>query len=257
MSYKIVIPARFASTRLPGKPLLPLAGKPILQHVYQQAIQSSADEVLIATDDKRIYQVAESFGAKVLLTDSRHENGTDRIAEVAQIQNWSDEQVVVNLQGDEPMMPVALIETVAQGLLQNSTAGISSLCTPIVEYADFIDPNVVKVVLDLQGFALYFSRAPIPFDRELKQQNKQQLSEKINSYRHIGMYAYRAGFLHQYQNMQVTQVEQAESLEQLRALYYGVRIHMGVVTDMPAHGVDTKEDLMRLETQFADYLNKE
>ncbi len=247
MSYKIVIPARFASTRLPGKPLLPLAGKPILQYVYQQAIQSHADEVLIATDDERIYEVAKGFGADVILTAKHHENGTDRIAEVAQKRNWEENQVVVNVQGDEPLIPVDLIEKVAKGLLNNPAAGMSSLCTSIEDYADFIDPNVVKVVLNAQGFAMYFSRSPIPFDRELNRQQQAQLSTHINCYRHIGMYAYRAGFLQQYQSMQIAEIEQTESLEQLRALYYGVRIYMSQVADMPAHGVDTAEDLARLE----------
>lgn len=248
MSYKIVIPARFASSRLPGKPLLPIAGKPIIEHVYERASSSCADEVIIATDYKRIYEAAKGFGAKVVMTNENHENGTDRIAEVAQLYAWDDEQIIVNLQGDEPLMPTKLVEQVAQSLIDNPEAGMSSLCAPIIDDEDFFNPNIVKVVLNQAGFALYFSRAPIPFDRQLNLANNKSLSDKLPSYRHIGMYAYRAGFLKQYQNMQVAQVEQAECLEQLRALWYGVKIHMSVTQEIPTHGVDTQADLERIES---------
>lgn len=252
MSYKIVIPARFASSRLPGKPLLPIAGKPMIEHVYERAKQSSADEVVIATDDERIYEVATSFGAKVVMTSENHENGTDRIAEVAQICGWDDEQIIVNLQGDEPLMPTELVEQVVQSLIQNTQAGMSSVCAPIINADDFFNPNIVKVVLNQEGFALYFSRAPIPFDRQLNLENTKSISDKLPSYRHIGMYAYRAVFLKQYQNMQVAGVEQAECLEQLRALWYGVKIHMSVTQEVPAHGVDTQADLERIESILAE-----
>lgn len=251
MSYKVVIPARFASSRLPGKPLLNIAGKPMIEHVYEQALATAAEEVIIATDDERIYEAAREFNAKVVMTDKNHENGTDRIAEVAQIQGWDDEQIIVNLQGDEPLMPTALVEQVAQSLMQYPEAGISSLCTPINSGNDLFNPNVVKVILNQDGFALYFSRAPIPFDRQLNAEVPNSLSDKITSYRHIGMYAYRARFLKQYQTMQVAGIEKAECLEQLRALWYGVKIHMSVVQEMPAHGVDTQEDLQHIESILA------
>ncbi len=246
-SYKIVIPARFGSSRLPGKPLIDLAGKPMIQHVYERALATGVQDVVIATDDDRIFATAQEFGAQVVMTRKDHENGTERIAEVARALNWQDTDVVVNLQGDEPLIPRSLIDLTAQGLLQNENAGMSSLCTPITDAADAFDPNVVKAVLDNNGFALYFSRAPIPWDRDLYKNGDSKVTKKSAVYRHIGMYGYRVSFLKQYQKMEATPLEQAECLEQLRALGYGVKIHMSVIDQAPGHGVDTLEDAKRVE----------
>lgn len=249
--YKIVIPARYGSSRLPGKPLINLAGKPMIQHVYERAKATEASEIVIATDDQRIFDVAQGFGAEVVMTSVDHENGTERIAEVASLKGWPENTVIVNLQGDEPLIPVELIQLTAQGLILNPQAGISSLCTQIKDVKDFFNPNVVKVVMDNLGFALYFSRAPIPWDRDLYKQDQQLLSEIAPAYRHIGMYGYRVGFLNEYQDMVTTPIERAESLEQLRALCFGVKIHMSVIEKAPGHGVDTFEDIAMVEQQLA------
>jgi len=245
--YKIVIPARFGSSRLPGKPLIDLAGKPMIQHVYERAQATGNAEIVIATDDQRIFDVAKGFGAQVVMTSIDHENGTERIAQVAKEMKWRDSDVIVNLQGDEPLIPQELIELTAQGLLKNPQAGMSSLCAPIDEASDVFDPNVVKAVLDNKGFALYFSRAPIPWDRDLYKNGQDEITQQSAVYRHIGMYGYRVSFLKQYEEMNATALERAESLEQLRALSYGVKIHMSIIDQPPGHGVDTAEDAQRVE----------
>lgn len=245
--YKIVIPARYGSSRLPGKPLIELAGKPMVQHVYERALATGVKEVVIATDDQRIYDAALGFGADVVMTRIDHENGTERIAEVAKIRNWKDQDVIVNLQGDEPLIPQKLIELTAQGLLDNPDAGMSSLCTPITSPHDAFDFNVVKTVLDNRGFAMYFSRASIPWDRDLYKNGLTEVTQQSAVYRHIGMYGYRVSFLRQYGNMEVTSLERVEALEQLRALCYGVKIHMSVIDEPPGHGVDTPDDAVRVE----------
>jgi 3-deoxy-manno-octulosonate cytidylyltransferase (CMP-KDO synthetase) len=246
-SFKIVIPARFSSSRLPGKPLISLAGKPMIQHVYERALATGVEDIVIATDDERIEQAAQSFGAQVVMTSPKHENGTERIAEVARIKNWSADTVIVNLQGDEPLIPKSLIELTAKGLLEHSEAGMSSICTPIHSDADAFNPNVVKVVLNKDNFALYFSRASIPWDRDAYKNNQAHKTQKMPVYRHIGMYGYRVSFLQQYSAMQPCVLETTEALEQLRALWYGVKIHMGVIDQAPSHGVDTLEDARRVE----------
>ncbi len=245
--FKIVIPARYGSSRLPGKPLIELAGKPMIQHVYERACAVGVSDIVIATDDDRIKTVAEGFGANVVMTNPNHENGTERIAEVAEKLGWADDDVIVNLQGDEPLIPKALIELTAQGLLENPEAGMSSLCTPIESAKDAFDPNVVKTVLANNGFALYFSRAPIPWDRDLYKQGQGIKTNLAPVYRHIGMYGYRVSFLRDYKTMEMTPLEKAECLEQLRALCYGVKIHMGVIAEPPGHGVDTQQDVERVE----------
>jgi len=245
--FKIVIPARYGSSRLPGKPLIELAGKPMIQHVYERALAVGVKDVVIATDDDRIKTVAEGFGAHVVMTDPDHENGTERIAEVAEKLGWAPDDVVVNLQGDEPLIPKSLIELTAKGLLENSEAGMSSLCTPVESAEDAFNPNVVKTVLANNGFALYFSRAPIPWDRDLYKQGQAQKTELAPVYRHIGMYGYRVSFLRDYKTMEMTALEKAECLEQLRALCYGVKIHMSVIDEPPGHGVDTPQDVARVE----------
>lgn len=250
-AYKIVIPARYGSSRLPGKPLVSLAGKPMIQHVYERALATGVKDIVIATDDQRIFDVAQGFGAHVVMTSVDHENGTERIAEVAQKLGWSGDDVIVNVQGDEPLIPRELIELTAKGLLEHPQAGMSSLCTPIESAEDAFDPNAVKVVLDNTGFAMYFSRAPIPWDRDLYKEGQTKVTQVAPVYRHIGMYGYRVSFLQQYSSMEMTALEQTECLEQLRALCYGVKIHMGVIDEPPGHGVDTPDDVARVEAQLA------
>jgi 3-deoxy-manno-octulosonate cytidylyltransferase (CMP-KDO synthetase) len=228
-----------------------MAGKPMVQHVYERALATGVGDIVIATDDQRIFDVAKGFGANVVMTSVEHENGTERIAEVAHKLGWGADDVIVNVQGDEPLIPRELIELTAKGLLDHPEAGMSSLCSPIGSAEDAFDPNAVKVVLDNAGFAMYFSRASIPWDRDLYKSGQTKLTQIAPVYRHIGMYGYRVSFLQQYATMEMTALEQAECLEQLRALCYGVKIHMGVIDQPPGHGVDTPEDVARVEAQLA------
>lgn len=242
----IVIPARYASTRLPGKPLLELAGKPMIQHVYERAIAVDGfAEVVIATDDERIQWMCESFGASVSMTSTEHETGSDRLAEVVSLRGWSDDQIVVNLQGDEPLTPTANLTQLAYNLQQHPEAAIATLSAPIDNDEDFNNPNIVKLVKDDMNMALYFSRAPIPYQRERY--------EPLSSYalRHIGMYAYRASFLKAFAQLEPAPVERLEKLEQLRALYHGYMIHVDSATEVPSHGVDTQEDIQRVSELLA------
>ncbi len=243
MSFVVVIPARFASTRLPGKPLLDIAGRPMIEHVWRCAKQSDASEVVIATDDTRIADAAIKFGAQVAMTRIDHPSGTDRLQEVAAQRKWSSEQVVVNVQGDEPLIPPAVINQVADLLLTQATAAdIATLCEAIHDEAQFRDPNVVKVVCDTAMQALYFSRAPIPWPREgmpLLQKN----GEAVWGYRHIGLYAYRTNFLHRYVQWEPCLLENSEKLEQLRALYQGGVIQVAESCLPIPGGVDTQQDL--------------
>ncbi len=246
-SFKVVIPARYASTRLPGKPLRELIGKPMLQHVWEAAGECGADQIVIATDDARIEQAAQQFGAEVCMTASTHASGTDRLGEVVTTLGWSDDTIVVNVQGDEPLMPPALIDQVAGDLAGNSEASIATVATPLVAAGEFFDPNVVKVVQDKAGYALYFSRAPIPWDRDLLMDDVKALPIGIMPLRHIGIYAYRVAYLNRYAEMRPCPLEQAEQLEQLRALWYGERIHVAEAGQRPGPGVDTEDDLMIAE----------
>lgn len=241
----LVIPSRYASTRLPGKPLRLIAGKPMIQHVYERA-QAAADilgfkEIIVATDDERIQQTCESFGAEVCMTSSEHETGSDRLAEVVEIKQWSDDTIVVNLQGDEPLTPIESLKQVAENLAKNPEALMSTLSTAIQTDAEYNDPNVVKVVTDKQGLAMYFSRAAIPFQRD------EGISVYHFAQRHIGIYAYRASYLKSFAKMEACQTEQLEKLEQLRAMWFGARIHVAVAEQVPGHGVDTEEDLIAVE----------
>lgn len=245
--YKIVIPARFGSSRLPGKPLIELAGKPMIQHVYERALETGMADIVIATDDARIESVCQSFGADVMMTSIDHDNGTERIAEVAQAKGWAGDTVVVNLQGDEPLIPRVLIEQTASSLINHPEAGMSSVCTALTSDEDVFDPNVVKVVLDRRGFAMYFSRASIPWDRDGYRMSPGVMTQAMPVYRHIGMYGYRVSFLGEYNRMEACALENTESLEQLRALWYGVRIHMAVIDEAPGHGVDTPDDVPKVE----------
>ncbi|WP_455210350.1 3-deoxy-manno-octulosonate cytidylyltransferase [Kaarinaea lacus] len=253
MNFSVVIPARFASSRLPGKPLLDIAGKPLIQHVYECAANSNANRVIIATDDARIESVAKSFGANVCMTSSYHRSGTERIAEVIQTLRFNRDDIVVNVQGDEPMLPPELINQVALQIHEYAEAKMSTLCARIYDDADLFNPNIVKVVRDNLGYALYFSRSPIPWDRSRFPSQMSQFAfhnlavcEHNAYYKHIGLYAYTAGFILQYINYPLSTLEQLESLEQLRALQNGHRIYVGEAQQDCGIGVDTEEDLHKV-----------
>lgn len=245
MGFYVIIPARYASTRLPGKPLLEIDGRPMIQHVWQRASESGAERIIIATDDERIATVATAFGAEVCMTRSDHSSGSERLAEVCTQLALPTEQVVVNLQGDEPMLPVVLLRQVADALLRGD-AGMASLYAPIENGQELFDPNVVKVVLNAQGQALYFSRAPLPWARDAFANDQRSLPAQGGFYRHLGVYAYRAGFLRQYVAWPSCELERMESLEQLRVLWYGHPIQMVQAMVSPGPGVDTAEDLERV-----------
>lgn len=238
--FVVVIPARYASTRLPGKALREMHGKPMIQHVYERGCASGASEVVIATDDDRIAEAAESFGATVCMTGDQHESGTERIAEVADLLDWPDEQIVVNLQGDEPTMPAALIDQCA-ALLDDATADIATLASPFLTQDDFRNPNCVKVVRDVHHHAIYFSRATIPYPRDAGSDKRASAA----ALHHHGIYAYRCGVLRQFVAAEPSDLETCEQLEQLRALSLGMTIAVGVPAERPGAGVDTEEDLER------------
>ncbi len=250
MSFTVVIPARYGSTRLPGKPLLDIAGKPMVQRVWEQARQSGASQVVIATDDDRIFAAAQAFGAEVCMTATDHPSGTDRLQQVADHYGWADEQIVVNVQGDEPLIPPRVIDQVALNLAGHAEAGIATLCEPITGLRELLDPNVVKVVFGGEGMALYFSRSTVPWPRDQFKDGALAMPTQGDWYRHIGIYAYRTRFLHRYVNWPPAPLEQLEQLEQLRALYHGVAIHVApALTAVPA-GVDTQADLDAVRAHF-------
>jgi len=246
MKFTVIIPARYASSRLPGKMLLDICGKPMLQHVYERALESGAASVYIATDDERIQSVATDFGAEVILTADTHRSGTDRLAEAAKHLSCHEDDIIVNLQGDEPLMPAGLIEQVAHDLHDHDDASLSTLCTPIHAADDVANPNVVKVVFNKEGYALYFSRAPIAWEREHFRVSSFRPSGHHMHYRHIGLYAYRAGFLSRYVTWPTCDIEEMESLEQLRVLWNDERIHISEASAIPPPGVDTQEELERV-----------
>lgn len=261
LSFKVVIPARFASTRLPGKPLLDIGGKPMVIRVAEQAAQSGAQQIVIATDHQPIVTSAQEYGFHARMTRADHASGTDRIAEVAAQYAWSDDTIVVNVQGDEPLIPPKLIRAVAQHLYDHPECAIATACHPIHDEASFRNPNIVKAVLDKHGNALYFSRAPIPYPRDAGfslslpegqagrssplrgEVGRGALPEGLTVLRHIGIYAYRASFLHAYGQLAPAMIERFEALEQLRALYHGYKIGVTVTQDAPPSGVDTEQDL--------------
>jgi 3-deoxy-manno-octulosonate cytidylyltransferase (CMP-KDO synthetase) len=236
--FVIVIPSRYASTRLPGKPLREINGKTMLEHVYKRGTESTAREVVIATDDERIAEAAEVFGARVCMTGNQHRSGTERIAEVCDLMDWNDDKIVVNLQGDEPTMPAALIDQCA-GLLQQSSADIATLASPIASQEDFENPNVVKVLLADDGNAIYFSRAAIPYARV----GDHAIEARLAALHHHGIYAYRCGVLRRLVAAKPSDLEVCEQLEQLRALSLGMEIRVAVPVERPGPGVDTEEDL--------------
>nr|WP_067288513.1 3-deoxy-manno-octulosonate cytidylyltransferase [Marinobacterium profundum] len=248
MSFTVIIPARFGSTRFPGKPLADIAGKPMIQHVYERACLSDAARVLVATDDTRIADVARGFGAEVCMTSPDHPSGTDRLQEVVASLGLADDEIVVNVQGDEPLIPPAIINQVAANLAANPQAGIATLSEPVDEIAGLMNPNVVKVVTDRFGMALYFSRATIPWPRDpfATAGGREQMPSGFEWQRHIGIYGYRVQLLNDFVQWPPAAVETTECLEQLRALWNGARIHVAVAAELPPAGVDTPEDLERL-----------
>jgi 3-deoxy-manno-octulosonate cytidylyltransferase (CMP-KDO synthetase) len=245
--FKVVIPARYGSTRLPGKPLLDIAGKPMIVHVCERAQEADADEIIVATDDKRILETVTALGIKAVMTRVDHQSGTERIAEVARLCGWTGDTIIVNLQGDEPLIPPAYIREAAEALASQQQAGIATLAAKITDPEEIFNPNAVKVVLNQAGYALYFSRAPIPWDRDAFAQSNSAPSGKMPYLRHIGMYAYTVDFLNRYCLWDSSLLESVESLEQLRILWYGENIRVHVVDKTPAAGVDTQEDLLRVE----------
>lgn len=247
---RIVIPARHASTRLPGKPLADIAGKPMIVRVAEAAQACPNDGIWVATDHEEIRAVAVAHGFNAMLTRADHPSGTDRIAEVAIRMGWSDDEIVVNLQGDEPLIEPALIEAVAAALREDAGAAIATASYAIDSPADFFNPNVVKVVCDARGRALYFSRAPIPWDRDAFSTSREALPGDLSAQRHIGLYAYRVGFLRSYGQLRPTQLERSEALEQLRALWHGYAIRVVRCNQAPAAGVDTPADLERVRREF-------
>ncbi len=245
----IIIPARYASTRLPGKPLADVAGKPLIQRVYECALKCGAAGVTIATDDDRIRDAAARFGAPVCMTSGAHRSGTDRLAEVVEKLAIGPGEIVVNLQGDEPLMPPDLIRAVAEKLARHDDAMVATACHAIHDLDALTNPNVVKVVCDARGYALYFSRAAIPWPREVM---AGQSTGPARALRHIGLYVYRAGFVRRYAAWPVCPPEEAEQLEQLRVLWHGERIVVHEARTMPEAGVDTLEDLERVRRYFND-----
>lgn len=256
MSFVVVIPARYASSRLPAKPLAEIAGKPMIAHVHARALESGAARVIVATDDERVATAAAAHGAEVCMTSSDHRSGTERIAEVIQLCGLADDAIVVNVQGDEPLISPLNIAQVA-AVLAASTAPMATLATPLLRGDELANPNVVKVVCNAAGDALYFSRAPVPFWRDgfaagIPLHPEQPLVQPGSAWlRHIGIYAYRAAFVSRYLQWPLTPLEQIEALEQLRVLYQGERIAVAVAVVEPVAGVDTAEDLARVRAFVA------
>jgi 3-deoxy-manno-octulosonate cytidylyltransferase (CMP-KDO synthetase) len=250
-AFRVVIPARYASTRLPGKPLLDIAGKPMVVRVAERAQASGAVSVVVATDHQEIAAVVREHGFEAMMTRADHASGTDRIAEVAAAHGWTHTEIIVNVQGDEPMIEPVLIRAVAYNLSGHPDAAIATACHAIEDKDEMFNPNVVKVVTDRYGHALYFSRAPIPWARDVFASGGDALPEGFPVYRHIGIYAYRAGFLKVYADLNPAPIEQFEALEQLRALWHGYRISVAVSESAPAAGVDTEADLQRMREIFS------
>ena len=251
MSFTILIPARFASTRLPGKPLADIAGKPMVVRVAERAMGSGATRVVVATDDERVRAAVAAHGIDVCMTRADHLTGTDRLAEAAAQLGLRDDDIVVNVQGDEPLLDAALMRRMAELLAARTDAAIATACHPLNDPSEAFNPNVVKVVLDASGAALYFSRAPIPWAREAFAQTRDTLPPALPIYRHYGLYAYRMSFLREFPTLEPAPIEHFEALEQLRALWHGYRIVVEVTHGTPAPGIDTPEDLARVRLLFA------
>ncbi|GBU12626.1 3-deoxy-manno-octulosonate cytidylyltransferase [Enterobacterales bacterium] len=247
MSFIVIIPARFASSRLPGKPLADINGKPMVIHVMERAMESGADRVIVATDHPDVFKAVEAAGGEVCMTRADHQSGTERLAEVIEKYGFSDDDIIVNVQGDEPLVPPVIIRQVAENLA-SCEAGMATLAVPIETAEEAFNPNAVKVVMDINGYALYFSRATIPWERERFAKSKDSVGDTF--LRHIGIYAYRAGFVRRYVTWAPSQLENIELLEQLRVLWYGEKIHVAVAKAIPSVGVDTPEDLQRVREFF-------
>lgn len=245
MKFTVVIPARYASTRLPGKPLADIQGQPMIQRVYRQALKSQADAVIIATDDPRIEAAVKAFGGRCCLTRADHPSGTDRLQEVAAQLGLADDAIIVNVQGDEPLIPPQVIDQVAENLATHPEAQVSTLSEPIKSVDELFDPNAVKVVSDQNGLALYFSRASIPWDRD-RFAKERCLPAGDAWQRHVGIYGYRVGLLNRFVDWPQAPLETIECLEQLRVLYQGERIHVAQACEAIPAGVDTPEDLARV-----------
>lgn len=256
-TFTVIIPARFASSRLPGKPLADIAGKPMIVHVWQKALLSGASRVVVATDNAEVARVVQEFGGEVCMTSENHNSGTERLAEVVEKLAIPDDEIVVNIQGDEPLIPPIIVQQVAHNLAQNAV-NMATLAVPLNDAEELFNPNVVKAVADQIGNVLYFSRAPIPWNRDqfsgLSEQQKKQLVLQSQYLRHIGIYAYRAGFIKKYVQWQPSALENIESLEQLRVLWYGENIHIALAQEVPAVGVDTPEDLEKVRSLLGHYL---
>ena len=250
-AFRIVIPARYASTRLPGKPLADLGGKPMIVRVLERVQAAGAAETLVATDHEGVRDAVQAAGGAVLMTRPDHPSGTDRLAEVAALRGWADEDVVVNVQGDEPLIDPAVVVAVARALAADAEAAIATAAHAIHDPAEVFSPNVVKVVCDAAGRALYFSRAPIPWARDAWGEGGRDLPPALPVLRHVGLYAYRVGFLRRYASLEPSPLEQWEALEQLRALWHGHRIRVLELAQAPAAGVDTPQDLERVRAFFA------
>jgi len=246
----VVIPARHGSSRLPGKPLLDIAGQPMIVRVIERARQSGAQRIVVATDDTRILDVVRNYGAEAIMTRADHPSGTDRLAETIELLALPEDAIVVNVQGDEPLMPPTLIRQVADALVMHPLAVMATASHAMTRREDFINPNIVKVVADQEGMALYFSRAPIPWPRDAMAGTS---TTSIKAFRHIGIYAYRAGFVARYARWPVCPLEVTESLEQLRVLWHGEKIAVVEAEEAPVAGVDTPEDLERVRKAFRDH----
>ena len=250
-AFYAIIPSRMTSTRLPETPLKDIAGRPMVVRVSERALASGATDVIVATDHPDIVKACETYGVKVVLTSENHPTGTDRLAETVTKLGLDDEAIVVNVQGDEPLIPTAVVREVAELLAAHPECEMATAGHPIEDIEEFMNPNVVKVVRDAQGNAITFSRAPIPWPRDAFREDKTKLPDGLNPLRHIGLYAYRVKFLKRYPHWQQAPIEKWESLEQLRALYYGVKIAVAVLPGALPAGVDTQEDLDRVREVYA------
>ena len=246
MSFRIVIPARFASTRLPGKPLRDICGKPMIVRVIEQAKKSNAEEVIVATDSQEIVDALSEIDVHVCITREDHQSGTERLSEVIEQMGFDDDQILINLQGDEPMMPPVCLNQVGQALEQDYQVKMATLCTPLTDLEELFDPHAVKVVRDINDYALYFTRAAVPWSRDCFNETPRKMPQGQDYQRHIGLYGYRAGFIKQYLEWQSSDIEKTESLEQLRVLYYGEKIKVISAEIAPGPGVDTIDDLNRV-----------
>lgn len=252
MAFTVIIPARLKSSRLPDKPLADICGEPMVVRTARRAALSGADRTIVAVDDRAVLDVVEAAGFEAVLTRADHPTGTDRLSEVVERLGLADDEIVVNLQGDEPVMPPYVLEQVAAVLEEHPESQMATAAHPITDIESFMNPNVVKVVLDAEGHAITFSRAPVPWPRDAFHEDKTKLPENLGALHHIGLYAYRAGFLRRFPTLEQAPLEKTESLEQLRALYYGDRISVMVLDEALPAGVDTAEDLERVRRYYED-----